>query len=270
MDGYFWPAYLDYSVPAYFPGEENPYFSLFDFIEGQAADAVNAEASSQDNMAPPRSPSLYGMPAFSPLNILPHLNGDIPPRINIDALDIKFPENEANPVVKAEPSSPHTVAAPESPPSPALRDIPRFFAAPVFPPPHPAPEDMERPIPSRQPSPRTSPHRDLLRSHVNEHGMRRNLQFFINRGSQRRAITQAQLARRHRMQQQQFEARRHQRHVDALQCQHEQRLRDAENVDCNSVPVSRKRRYHNAARYVERFSVRDEEERGRLSPYDLY
>ncbi|EWZ38936.1 uncharacterized protein FOBCDRAFT_275121 [Fusarium oxysporum Fo47] len=191
-------------------------------------------------------------------------------QVNPDLLQVGFAENEASPAVKAEPSSPDTMAVPESPRSPSLYDIQPFYAAPVITPPQPAPEEMERPIPSRQPSPRTSPQRNPLRSPLNGRGTRRNLQFFINRGSQRRAIGQAQLSRRHRMQEQQFELRRHQRHVNELQRQHEQRLQDEENAPCNSMPVSRKRRYHGAPRYIERFSFRDEEERGRLSPYDFY
>ncbi|KAM0080062.1 hypothetical protein ACKRZS_007782 [Fusarium odoratissimum] len=191
-------------------------------------------------------------------------------QINPDLLQVGFAENEASPAVKAVLSSPDTMAAPESPRSPPLYDIPPFFAAPVITPPQPAPGEMERPIPSRQPSPRTSPQRNPLRSPFNGRGTRRNLQFFINHGNQRREISQAQLSRRHRMQEQQFELRRYQRHVDELQRQHEQRLQDEENAPCNSMPVSRKRRYHGAPRYVERFSVRDEEERGRLSPYDFH
>ncbi|KAF4485617.1 hypothetical protein FAGAP_11531 [Fusarium agapanthi] len=110
----------------------------------------------------------------------------------------------------------------------------------------------------------------MLGGRVNGHGIRRNLQFFINRGNQRRAISRAQMLRRRRMQEQHFELRQYRRHVEGLQRHHEQRLRDGENAPCNSMPVSRGRRFHSAPRYVERFSVREEDQNGRLSPYALY
>ncbi|KAF5986074.1 hypothetical protein FBULB1_2638 [Fusarium bulbicola] len=129
---------------------------------------------------------------------------------------------------------------------------------------------MERPIPSRAPSPRTSPQRNTLGGRINGRGIRRNLQFFINRGNQRRAISHAQMLRRRLMQDQHFELRQYRRHVDGLQRQHEQRLRDGENAPCNRIPVSRGRRFDGAPRFVERFSVREEEGSGRLSPCDFY
>ncbi|EXA34146.1 hypothetical protein FOVG_14587 [Fusarium oxysporum f. sp. pisi HDV247] len=265
MERGFDSEYFDQGLTAYFSGQVNPDLLQVGFAENEVSPAVKAVLSSPDTMAAPelhQSPSLYDIPPF--------IAAHIPPQGNVDEIDVNSRENEANPVVKVEPSSPDTMAAPESPRSPSLYDIQPFYAAPVITPPQPAPEEMERPIPSRQPSPRTSPQRNPLRSPLNGRGTRRNLQFFINRGNQRRAISQAQLSRRHRMQEQQFELRRYQRHVDELQRQHEQRLQDEENAPCNSMPVSRKRRYHGAPRYVERFSVRDEEERGRLSPYDFY
>ncbi|EWZ84103.1 hypothetical protein NW765_008066 [Fusarium oxysporum] len=265
MERGFNSEYFDQGLAAYFSGQVNPDLLQVGFAGNEASPAVKAEPSSPDTMAAPeshRSPSLYDIPPF--------IAAHIPPQGNVDEIDINSRENEANPVVKVEPSSPDTMAVPESPRSPSLYDIQPFYAAPVITPPQPAPEEMKRPIPSRQPSPRTSPQRNPLRSPLNGRGTRRNLQFFINRGSQRRAIGQAQLSRRLRMQEQQFELRRHQRHVNELQRQHEQRLQDEENAPCNSMPVSRKRRYHGAPRYIERFSIRDEDERGRLSPYDFY
>ncbi|KAF5663282.1 hypothetical protein FDENT_13171, partial [Fusarium denticulatum] len=125
-------------------------------------------------------------------------------------------------------------------------------------------------IPSRAPSPRTSPQRNTLGGRINGRGIRRNLQFFINRGKQRRAISHAQKLRRRRLQEEQFGLRQYRRHVYGLQRQHEQRLRDGENAPCNRMPVSRGRRFHGAPRFVERFSVREEEDSGRLSPYDFY
>ncbi|KAK2690594.1 hypothetical protein QWA68_010205 [Fusarium oxysporum] len=237
---------FDQGLTAYFSGQVNPDLLQVGFAENEVSPAVKAVLSSPDTMAAPelhRSPSLYDIPPF--------IAAHIPPQGNVDEIDVNSRENEANPVVKVEPSSPDTMAAPESPRSPSLYDIQPFYAAPVITPPQPAPEEMERPIPSRQPSPRTSPQRNPLRSPLNGRGTRRNLQFFINRGNQRRAISQAQLSRRHRMQEQQFELRRYQRYVDELQRQHEQRLQDEENAPCNSMPVSRKRRYHGAPRYVE-------------------
>ncbi|KAH7169308.1 hypothetical protein DER46DRAFT_698857 [Fusarium sp. MPI-SDFR-AT-0072] len=268
MERRFYSECFDQGLAAYFSHQVNPDLLQVGFAENEASPAVKAEPSSSDTMAAPgspRSPYLYDIPPFSPSHV--------PPQSNIDEAGVSSPENEANPVVKPEPSpreaGQDVIEAPDSPRSPSLYDIPPFFAAPVITPAQPAPEKMERPIPSRQPSPRTSPQRNMLGGRINGRGIRRNLQFFINRGNQRRAMSQAQLLRRHRMQEQQFEQREHQRHVDELQRQHEQRLRDDDNVGCNSMPVSRKRRYHGAPRYVERFSVRDEEERGRLSPYDL-
>ncbi|KAI3582966.1 hypothetical protein IWW34DRAFT_726198 [Fusarium oxysporum f. sp. albedinis] len=195
MERGFDSEYFHQVLAAYFSGQVNPDLLQVGFAENEASPAVKAEPSSPDTMAAPeshRSPSLYDIPPF--------IAAHIPPQGNVDEIDINSRENEANPVVKVEPSSPDTMAVPESPRSPSLYDIQPFYAAPVITPPQPAPEEMERPIPSRQPSPRTSPQRNPLRSPLNGRGTRRNLQFFINRGSQRRAIGQAQLSRQYRMQ----------------------------------------------------------------------
>ncbi|QGI65431.1 hypothetical protein CEK27_009402 [Fusarium fujikuroi] len=230
---------------------------------------IKAEPSSPDTLAAPespRSPYLY--------DITPFRRSQSPSPLNLVEAAIDSTENEATVTVKPEPLSPETVQdvveVPRSPGSPSLYDISRFYAAPDLSPLQPAPEDFERPIPSRAPSPRTSAQRNTLGGRVNGHGIRRNLQFFINRGNQRRAISHAQMLRRRRMQEEQFGIRQYRRHVDELQRQHEQRLRDGENAPCNSIPVSRGRRFHGAPRFVERFSVRDKEESGYMSPYDLY
>ncbi|KAI1009970.1 hypothetical protein LB503_011524 [Fusarium chuoi] len=237
--------------------------------ESKEDPVVKAEPSSPDTLAAPespRSPYLYDIPPFR--------RSQSPSPFNLVEAVLNSTENEATITLKPEPSSPGTVQdvveVPRSPGSPSLYDIPRFYAAPDLSPPQPSLEDFERPIPSRVPSPRTSPQRNTLGGRINGRGIRRNLQFFINRGNQRRAISHAQMLRRRRMQEEQFGIRQYQRHVNGLQRQHEQRLRDGENAPCNSVPVSRRRRFHGAPRYVERFSVRDEEDLGRLSPYDLY
>ncbi|KAF5633964.1 hypothetical protein F25303_8965 [Fusarium sp. NRRL 25303] len=230
---------------------------------------IKAEPSSPDTLAAPespRSPYLYDIPPFR--------RSQSPSPLNLVEAVIDSTENEATVTVKPEPWSPETVQdvveVPRSPGSPSLYDIPRFYAAPDLSPPQPSPEDMERPISSRAPSPRTSPQRNTLGGRINGRGIRRNLQFFINRGDQRRAISHAQMLRRRRMQEEQFGIRQYQRHLNGLQRQHEQRLRDSENAPCNSIPVSRGRLYHGAPRFVERFSVRDEEDRGCWSPFDLY
>ncbi|KAF4416083.1 hypothetical protein FACUT_12877 [Fusarium acutatum] len=237
--------------------------------EDEENPVVKTEPGSPDTLAAPdspRSPCLYDIPPFH--------HSQTPSPVNLVEADVDSPENEATVAVKPEPSSPETeedvVEVPRSPGSPSLYDIPRFYAAPDLSPPQPSPEDMERPIPSRAPSPRTSPQRNTLGGRINGHGIRRNLQFFINRGNQRRAISHAQMLRRRRMQEEQFGLRQYRRHVDGLQRQHEQRLRDGENAPCNSMPVSRGRRFHGAPRFVERFSVREEEQIGRLSPYNFY
>ncbi|CZR49274.1 uncharacterized protein FPRO_08986 [Fusarium proliferatum ET1] len=237
--------------------------------EDERNPVIKAEPSSPDTLAAPespRSPCLYDIPPFR--------RSQSPSPVNSVKACVDIPENEATVAVKPEPSSPETVqdvvGVPRSPRSPLLYDILRFYAAPDLSPPQPSPEDMERPIPSRAPSPRTSPQRNTLGGRINGRGIRRNLQFFINRGNQRRAIGHAQMLRRRRMQEEQFGIRQYRRHVDELQRQHEQRLRDGENAPCNSIPVSRGRRFHGAPRFVERFSVRDEEESGCMSPYDLY
>jgi hypothetical protein len=234
-------------------------------LEDEGNSVVKAEPASPDTLpAPesPRSPNLYDIPPFR--------RSQTPSPVNIEEADVDPFENEAIVAVKSEPS-PETgddvVEVPRSPGSPSLYDIPRFYAAPDMSPPQP---DMERPIPSRAPSPRTSPERNALGGRINGRGIRRNLQFFINRGNQRRAISHAQMLRRRRMQEERFGLREYRRHVEGLQRQHEQRLRDGENAPCNSMPVSRGRRFHCAPRFVERFSVREEEDRGRLSPYGFY
>ncbi|KAH7230494.1 uncharacterized protein BKA55DRAFT_715294 [Fusarium redolens] len=197
---------------------------------------------------------------------------------NVSAQEANAVEDEVNTVdkedsqkVKEEPGSPLSPGAnedamvePGSPRSPSLYAIPASHDARIV-----STPQVARPIPSRQPSPRRSPQRNALKVPINGRGIRRNLQFFINHGNQRRAINEAQLSRRHQMQDQQFEQRRFQRQVDELQRQHEQRLKDGDSAPCNSMPVSRKRGF-SGARYVERFSVRDEEDYGRLSPYNLY
>ncbi|KAH7200426.1 hypothetical protein DER44DRAFT_534183 [Fusarium oxysporum] len=152
MERGFDSEYFDQGLTAYFSGQVNLDLLQVGFAENEAIPAVKAVLSSPDTMAAPeshRSPSLYDIPPF--------IAAHIPPQGNVDEIDVNSRENEANPVVKVEPSSPDTMAAPESPRSPPLYDIPPFFAAPVITPPQPAPEEMERPIPSRQPSPRTSP-----------------------------------------------------------------------------------------------------------------
>ncbi|CVK98641.1 uncharacterized protein FMAN_08527 [Fusarium mangiferae] len=234
--------------------------------ESKEDPVVKAEPSSPDTLAAPespRSPYLYDIPPFR--------RSQSPSPFNLVEAVIDSTETVT---VKPEPSSPGTVQdvvwVPRSPGSPSLYDIPRFYAAPDLSPPQPSPEDFERPIPSRAPSPRTSPQRNTLGGRINGRGIRRNLQFFINRGNQRRAISHAQMLRRRRMQEERFGLRQYRRHVDGLQRQHEQRLRDGENAPCNSIPVSRGRRFHGAPRFVERFSVRDEEDRGCWSPFDLY
>ncbi|KAF5634206.1 hypothetical protein F52700_5927 [Fusarium sp. NRRL 52700] len=235
----------------------------------EGVSAVKAEPASPDTLAAPdspRLPCLWDIPAYR--------RSESPSPVNLTEAGVDFRENEATFAVKPEPSSPETdddvVEAPRSSVSPSLYDIPRFYAAPDLSPPLPSREDLERPIPSRAPSYRTSPQRNTLGGRFNGHGIRRNLQFFINRGNQRRAISHAQMLRRRRMQEQQFGLRQYRRHVEGLQRQHEQRLRDGENSSCNSIPVSQRRRFNRAPRYVERFSVREEEESGRLSPFDLY
>ncbi|KAF5604805.1 hypothetical protein FPCIR_658 [Fusarium pseudocircinatum] len=237
-----------------------------DSLEDEENTAVKAEPASPDTLAAPespRSPNLYDIPPFQ--------RSRTPSPFNVAEADVGSPENEALATVKSEPSSPEAdedvVEVPRSPGSPFLYDIPRFYAAPDMSPPQ---QDMERPIPSRAPSPRTSPQRNTLGGRINGRGIRRNLQFFINRGNQRRAINHAQMLRRRRMQEEQFGLRQYRHHVDGLQRQHEQRLRDGENAPCNRMPVSRGRRFHGAPRFVERFSVREEEDSGRLSPYDFY
>ncbi|SCV34458.1 uncharacterized protein FFB14_04925 [Fusarium fujikuroi] len=205
---------------------------------------------------------------------------DIPLRDGSQEMHANSPEDERNPVMQAEPSSPDTLAAPESPRSPYLYDIPPFRRSQS---PSPlnlveaavdAPESEAtvavKPEPSSPETVQDVVERNTLGGRVNGHGIRRNLQFFINRGNQRRAISHAQMLRRRRMQEEQFGIRQYRRHVDELQRQQEQRLRDSENAPCNSIPVSRGRRFHGAPRFVERFSVRDEEESGCMSPYDLY
>ncbi|KAF5536458.1 hypothetical protein FMEXI_10316 [Fusarium mexicanum] len=236
--------------------------------EHEGNTVVKAEPASPDTLMAPESPRslyLYDIPPF-------HRSQTSSPANLVEA-DVHLADNEATATVKPEPS-PETdddvIDIPRSPGSPSLYEISRFYAASDLSLPQPSPEDMERPIPSRAPSPRTSPQRNTLGGRVNGHGIRRNLQFFINRGNQRRAISHAQMLRRRRMQDQHFELRQYRRHVDGLQRQHEQRLRDGENAPCNSMPVSRRRRFHAAPRYVEKFSVREQDQSGRLSPYDLY
>nr|RBQ91371.1 hypothetical protein FVER53263_13175 [Fusarium verticillioides] len=234
-------------------------------LEDEGNTVVKTEPGSPDTLAAsesPRSPCLCDIPPFR--------RSQTPSPVNTEEADVDPLENEATATVKPEPS-PETdddvVEVPHSPGSPSLYDIPRFYAAPDISPPQP---DMERPIPSRPPSPRTSPQRNTLGGRINGRSIRRNLQFFINRGNQRRAISHAQMLRRRRMQEERFGLREYRRHVDGLQRQHEVRLRDGENAPCNSMPVSRRRRFHCAPRFVERFSVREEEYSGRLSPYDFY
>ncbi|KAG5770725.1 hypothetical protein H9Q69_014235 [Fusarium xylarioides] len=236
--------------------------------EDEENSVVKAEPGSPDTLAAPespRSPDLYDIPPFR--------RSQTPSPVNLEEAAVDSPQNEATVTIKPQPS-PETdddvVEVPRSPGCPSLYDIPRFYATPDLSPPQPSPEDMERPIPSRAPSPRTSPQRNTLGGRINGHGIRRNLQFFINRGNQRRAINHAQMLRRRLMQEERFGLRQYQRHVEGLQRQHEQRLRDGENAPCNTIPVSRGRRFHGAPRFVERFSVRDAEDSGRLSPYDFY
>ncbi|KAF5568197.1 hypothetical protein FPHYL_2930, partial [Fusarium phyllophilum] len=120
-------------------------------LEDEENSVVKAEPGSPDTLAAPespRSPNLY--------DIQPFRRSQTPSPVNLVEADVDSPENEATVTVKAEPS-PETdddvVEVPRSPGSPSLYDIPRFYVAPDLSPP---------PIPSRAPSPRTSPQRNTL------------------------------------------------------------------------------------------------------------
>ncbi|EXM21048.1 hypothetical protein FoTM2_009663 [Fusarium oxysporum f. sp. vasinfectum] len=128
MERGFDSEYFDQGLTAYFSGQVNPDLLQVGFAENEVSPAVKAVLSSPDTMAAPelhRSPSLYDIPPF--------IAAHIPPQGNVDDIDVNSRENEANPVVKVEPSSPDTMAAPESPRSPSLYDIQPFYAAPSSP-----------------------------------------------------------------------------------------------------------------------------------------
>ncbi|KAK2672909.1 hypothetical protein RAB80_010452 [Fusarium oxysporum f. sp. vasinfectum] len=121
MERGFDSEYFDQGLTAYFSGQVNPDLLQVGFAENECF----------HHRIPWRHLNYTDRRLFtiSP----PFIAAHIPPQGNVDDIDVNSRENEANPVVKVEPSSPDTMAAPESPRSPSLYDIQPFYAAPSSP-----------------------------------------------------------------------------------------------------------------------------------------